>query len=92
MFTPIRRAFRGMFMGKIEQLVDLVKEYNHLLSKGGGGDGGALNRPRAAAYGQRAATPIAQAAQPGSATPSPGPSGTWQDCVQMPRRARWLSG
>ena len=36
--------------------------------------------------------PIAQAAQPGSPTASPGPSVTWQDCVQMPRRARWLSG
>ena len=69
-----------------------VNQYNQLGGRGGGGDGGALNRPRAAACGQRAATPIAQAAQPGSPTPSPGPSGTWQDCVQMPRRARWLSG
>ena len=69
-----------------------VNQYNQLGGRGGGGDGGALNRPRAAACGQRAATQIAQAAQPGSPTPSPGPSGTWQDCVQMPRRARWLSG
>jgi hypothetical protein len=69
-----------------------VTQYNQLGGRGGGGDGGALNRPRAAACGQRAATPIAQAAQPSSPTPSPGPSGTWQDCVQMPRRARWLSG
>ena len=42
----------------------------------GGRNAGGLNRARAAAYGQREATAITQAAQPAAPAPLPGPSGT----------------